>query len=488
MPFPRQNPARWIFILGILTLAAVLMSSSASAKSFAISAPDQNIVVLGDSITADGRYAQIMQTLIDQQHPDLRVRVLPRGASGDTVKRALERLETDVVPWRPSWVLINLGINDSGQFSTEQFLYFYEAMINRIQRDTGARIGIISPIFPDNDGNHSKLDAFVAGLRTLSAKYGCLYIPCYEAFAAARPTLPKGVKYSPDGVHPNHLGYWIFGITIMDALGYSFNTPISVELPVTRTCTWNAPEAATLPGTTFTLDLATKLQVKLTAFVPQQATAMRAAKPVAVDGKLDEWNLDKPLLLNRPEQLCGGATSWLREPPQNKAWFSYDERGLTFAFAVDTPVLMHTPEAAKGVERDCVELMLDLRTPAEKAAAKSPMYLQEGYPHICQYVFAPATKDVPQCTTMVGSGDKSMLGDVELASAVTATGYIIEGRIPAKHFPNGKIETGSSVGLDFTVNDVDRFARSTQVQQMRWSGSQMSFFCTLEFGQLLLEK
>lgn len=49
--------------------------------------------------------------------------------------------------WKPDWVLINLGVNDLGHFSTEEYLTNYEVMINRIYRDTKAKIVLMSFIY-----------------------------------------------------------------------------------------------------------------------------------------------------------------------------------------------------------------------------------------------------------------------------------------------------------------------------------------------------
>ena len=472
--------------LRLAAAALVLVGSPALAGRFLVER-GENIVVLGDSITADGRYAQIMQNLIDDRFPEIGMRVISAGASGDTVRRALTRLEADVVPWRPAWVLINLGVNDAGRFSLDEFLYNYEAMINRIQRDTGAKIGVMSPIWPDNDQPHDRYEEYMRELPKLAEKYGCLYIPCCEAFREIRPTLPKGVKYAPDGVHPVPLGYWIFAQITLKALGYPFKgKDIELTMPVTRLTAWDAPEAATLPRQMFTVRLPDPLKITIVQHEPNKAAVPRAGKPVVIDGKLDEWKLDSPLVLDKPEQQSGGVMRWGRDRHTAKAWLCYDDAGLYFAIAVDTPAVVHTP-AATSVMMDCVELFVDLRTPEQKAEAKSHFYLQNKAAHVCQYILAPATPEVPNPEPWVGGGDKSMTDGFAYASTQTNTGYILECMIPAKQLPEGGLKPGATYGLDFTVNDVDRFESWADLIQMRWSGSAYSFFSVIEWGIMRLE-
>ena len=473
-------------IIVTATLATVF-SATAPARDFLVGARE-NIIVLGDSITADGRYCQIIQDLIDQQFPDRRIRVQSRGASGDTVRRALTRLEDDVVRWRPDWVIINLGVNDeNGRFTLDEYLFNYEAMINRIQRDTTARIGIMSPIYYDHDRPRPLMEQYVAALPKLAGKYGCLYLPCYEAFRRIRPALPKGVKYAPDGCHAVPLGYWIFAQTILDSLGFPFDgTEIALAMPVTRLVHVGSPVPDGLVGQTFTVDLPNPLRITITSYQPPAVTVPRAAKRIAIDGNLDDWDLNNPLLLNEPRHQSGGVVSYVRDHYQSKAYVCYDDKGFYFAIAVDTPVVLRTP-AARIVECDCVELFIDARSAEQRAAAKSSLYLR-GIDNVCQYILYPATREAPDPEQTVGGGDKKMLEGLVCRSSLTNTGYILECQIPAARFPNGALVPGATYGLDFSVNDVDRFENWNDLIQFRWSGSQYSFFSTLEWGVMTLGK
>ena len=135
--------------------------------------------------------------------------------------------------------------------------------------------------------------------------------------------------------------------------------------------------------------------------------------------------------------------------------------------------------------RDCLELLLDLRTPDQKAAAKGSFYNNTSQ-NVCQYILAPATADMPKPEAMVGAGDKAMLKGLLCASSLTNTGYVLECMVPAERFPAGVMKPGSTYGFDFTVNDVDRFDSWNDLLQLRWSGSQYSFFSVLEFGRVTL--
>jgi lysophospholipase L1-like esterase len=478
-----------ITLIFALTFASVSVSAR-KAPAFLLNSRD-TVVVLGDSITADGRYTQLVQDFVDAKYPERQIRFVSAGASGDTVRGSLNRLEKQVYAWKPDWVLINLGVNDLGRFSVEEYLTNYEAMINRIYRDTKAKIGIMSFIYFDRENKDTvKEEAYIAGIQALAKKYDCLYIPCYETFKAVRPTLPTGVRYAGDAVHPNQFGYWMFAQSILKALNYPFDgKPISLDIPVTRLSAADYPDQASLIGKKFTVALPNPLKVTITKFQPNTTTVPRAAKAVNIDGKLNEWNLNNPILIDKREQQCGGVIKWGQDHHTAKAYTSYDDNAWYFAIAVDTPVVVNTATST-SIIRDSIELHVDLRSPEEKAkyGNKAPNFLANQYPHVVQYLLAPATAQSPTTWVGKGSGDADMLTGVKAASSLTNTGYIIEMSVPAALFPSGVITPDAVYGLDITVDDVDRFEDWSELTQIRWSGSQLSFFSTLEYGMMTIGK
>lgn len=442
----------------------------------------ENIVLLGDSITADGHYGQLMQDAMDTRYPERQIRVLSRGSHGDTARRALERLDVDVVQWRPSWVLINFGINDVNGYSVEEFLAHYEVLVNRISRDTSAKIGIVSPLYQDRDTESPKMRELVEGLQKLALKYGVLYVPLYETVRQLRPGIPAGVRYAPDGSHPKVLGYQMFAQTILQALQYPAATgPLSVSVPVTRvTGGGQAPVA----GQQFVLPLPQPLQVQLAAPQRPSAQTQRATKPIQVDGKLDEWDQSAPLLLDKPEQRIWGVLSWPRDSFRARAFTTYDDEAWYFGIEVDDSVLLNTPAPRHVVDRDCVEVCLDLRPQAERAAKPAVNFAR--VPRIAQLILAPAGGEIAQAQVLMGNGDASVLQGVTVASSVTRRGYQMEMRLPKSQFPEPGMRQGTAIGFDFAVVNVDRNSRYLEAVSFRWSGSNSGSFSTREFGNLTL--
>ncbi len=469
----------WHSALWLVVMLVSACTAHADEKGFLVGSRE-NVVLLGDSITADGHYGQIMQDAIDARFPERQIRVLARGLHGDTARGALQRVEADVVQWRPDWVVINFGINDLNQYSREEFLRHYEALINRISRDTTAKIAVVSPIYPDRNEESAKLSSFVAGLSELSQRYKLLYIPVYETAKRLRPTLPAGVKYAPDGIHPNAIGYHILGQTILGAMKFPLERK-TVDLPIS----WRrvAPnDAGARAQQQFVLALPQPVQVRVSdSALPRGATS-RALAPITLDGKLDEWDPKTPLLLERPEQRVWGVLSWPRDHFRARVFTSYDDEAWYFGIDVEDSVVRGALNPRNVVDRDCIEVCLDLRPEEERKAKPTINYGNER--HVAQLILSPASGEEPQAMVRMGTGDATFLEGTTIASSLSKLGYQIELRVPKTHFLNAVISPGTSIGFDVAVVNVDRNARYLEATSLRWSGSTVSSFSTREFGEL----
>ena len=65
-----------------------------------------SVVFLGDSITAAGTYGRIVESYTLLRFPNRRVRFHNAGWGGDTAAGGLARLDRDVLPFRPTVLLV----------------------------------------------------------------------------------------------------------------------------------------------------------------------------------------------------------------------------------------------------------------------------------------------------------------------------------------------------------------------------------------------
>ena len=70
------------------------------------------LVFLGDSITHQVLYTQYVEDYYYTRYPDRRIRFHNAGVSGDKAFHALDRFDGDVVPFKPKYVTVLLGMND----------------------------------------------------------------------------------------------------------------------------------------------------------------------------------------------------------------------------------------------------------------------------------------------------------------------------------------------------------------------------------------
>ena len=132
-------------------------------------------VMAGDSITAQHLHSNYFEAFCFARYPHKTFRFRNSGVGGDTIPRLLARFDWDVAAWKPTVVSVELGMNDQGGFSVEQYVANMGKLTERI-RDIKAR-----PVFfaasPINNGSTSahldgdaKLNAFADALKKFAAK------------------------------------------------------------------------------------------------------------------------------------------------------------------------------------------------------------------------------------------------------------------------------------------------------------------------------
>lgn len=81
------------------------------------------IVFVGDSITVEGGYVRYIENFIRTRFPDWIVAVRNAGINGQIAQGGFEVIDTDVLTWNPTVVIINYGMNDGRRRSGGAELY-----------------------------------------------------------------------------------------------------------------------------------------------------------------------------------------------------------------------------------------------------------------------------------------------------------------------------------------------------------------------------
>lgn len=207
---------------------------------------DTTLVMIGDSVTDVGRarpiaenrkedlgkgYPSLVDALLTACCPDLRMRIVNMGISGNTSNDLKDRWETDVMDFHPDYVSCMIGINDIWrQFDNshlphrhvtyENFMKNYEEIISRTVSEVKTMFVISCCYLEPNKEEplRAMVDKYNAGARSLCEKYGAVYVDAMEAF-------DEGMKYHHpcfytwDRVHPQLGGHMVIAKAFLKAAG-----------------------------------------------------------------------------------------------------------------------------------------------------------------------------------------------------------------------------------------------------------------------------
>ena len=168
---------------------------------------DDEIIFLGNSITAGGIWTELFQDL----------RIKNRGISGDVTDGILYRLK-EVTESNPEKIFIMIGVNDLSKGKSKAYILSnYQKIIDEILNDSPETKIYIQSILPVNDGfdyfkNHTnKTDSILSlneSLIKIADEQGLTYIDLFSSFANEDLKLKK--EYTFDGLHLNGQGYLLW--------------------------------------------------------------------------------------------------------------------------------------------------------------------------------------------------------------------------------------------------------------------------------------
>ncbi|WPJ94758.1 SGNH/GDSL hydrolase family protein [Coraliomargarita algicola] len=208
---------------------------------------NQKLLFIGDSITDCGRgrplgqrrasslgsgYVSFVDSILGAAHPELPVRVLNTGISGNRVTDLEARWQTDVLDLEPNWLSVMIGINDVWrQFDSELGAMQvgpeeYESIYRRLLAQTRPQLDglvLMTPYFLESnleDPMRAKMDVYGAITKKLAAEFDAIYVDTQAAFdryLAHQPTQ----SLCSDRVHPNGVGHMILARSFLQAVGVS---------------------------------------------------------------------------------------------------------------------------------------------------------------------------------------------------------------------------------------------------------------------------
>lgn len=211
--------------------------------------PDDTILFIGDSITDAGRCPSGEISPWDASHglgtgyvaqvwgwltaslPHLRVRVVNRGVSGNTVRDLAARWQSDVLDRKPGVLCVMIGINDVWrQFDGSQppALHVspaeYESTLSSLLQSASAvtdRIVVAGPYYLEPnpaEPMRRRMDKYSALAHRAAETHNARFVNTQAAFdAVMRHLHPSALAW--DRIHPGPHGHTIIARAFLQAFG-----------------------------------------------------------------------------------------------------------------------------------------------------------------------------------------------------------------------------------------------------------------------------
>jgi acyl-CoA thioesterase-1 len=180
------------------------------------------VVFLGDSITWHNHFLVFIESHLRRVHPGRELRLVNRGARGETVPRALVRLE-QVVALRPALVVVWLGMNDGGYRGLDRprlarFRDGIDRLVTRLRRRTSAHLVLVTPtaVAPPDARYNRMLAAMTETLEELGRSRGVAVIDLFRPFRRLLARAPG--ELMADATHPGPAGHLLLADLLLRQL------------------------------------------------------------------------------------------------------------------------------------------------------------------------------------------------------------------------------------------------------------------------------
>jgi lysophospholipase L1-like esterase len=208
------------------------------------------LVMIGDSITDADRakpageglfqpygrgYVAQVEALLGATYPELAIRVVNQGLSGNTVRDLKNRWQKDVLDLKPDWLSVMIGINDVWrqydsplQKEWHVGIEEYEATLDELVRTTRPLLKglvLLTPYYIEGnkeDAMRATMDRYGAVVKKLAAKHKTLFVDTQAAFDAVLKHY-YAATLAWDRVHPNQAGHMVLARAFLDAIGYEWS-------------------------------------------------------------------------------------------------------------------------------------------------------------------------------------------------------------------------------------------------------------------------
>jgi lysophospholipase L1-like esterase len=151
----------------------------------------------------------MLGTALGRVAPQADIRMINAGISGHTTVNALERIDRDVLQYRPDLVTVMFGLNDMTRVPLDEYRRNLTTIVQRC-RDVGAEVVLATPnnVISTESRPTEKLVRYCDVVREVSRALDVPVCDVYREFDALRHVEPLDWRLSmSDAIHPNMDGH-----------------------------------------------------------------------------------------------------------------------------------------------------------------------------------------------------------------------------------------------------------------------------------------
>ena len=202
-----------------MVLALIGPAPADSPKQFQLK-PGEQIVAIGDSITAEGGskadgYLRDIDAVLAKQYPDKKFpRWSTRASAARRPRTSSARFDKDVVKIKPAYVTISIGINDVwhrlGAPHDEKVLAEYKknvaTMVDAAQK-AGIKVILLTPTVISEDADaegNKRLVKYIEAEKQIAAEKKCQLVDLHAMFLTALKKKPAKQEHLADARRRSH--------------------------------------------------------------------------------------------------------------------------------------------------------------------------------------------------------------------------------------------------------------------------------------------
>ena len=230
----------WFELLDMMQSKEIIMGSISRKNQR--EHPIRKIVAFGDSVTYGISASRPERCWVNrltrmlEEYQESPIQVINQGLCGNIISRdcgayeiaakpvGLERMQQDVIDYRPDLVLIAFGLNDArGGATVEEFAQGYQCMIDQLRKALPDATLVAVNLYYMHESfytscegwthsSYALTDQFNEVIEQLAEKNELLYADVYAA--------QKGVDWAvcADHCHPNDLGHLLIANRVFEAI------------------------------------------------------------------------------------------------------------------------------------------------------------------------------------------------------------------------------------------------------------------------------